>query len=186
MMRTMIVAAVLTVCGAGVAVADPFTEEKNRALQAVQSCARLADDADRLRCYDGALGRVEEALAPPTPEEQAAAFGQRAERPMEPDDGFSIFGLTIIGAGDAPAAPEPAFERITSVTAKISDYAFTPDGKIIVFLENGHVWRQIDATKPRVPSDPEERIVTVREASLGSYMMTIGEANRSYRVRRVR
>lgn len=196
-MRQLAVMGVALALFAGPAAADPFSAEKVQALESVRKCRGLSDDAERLRCYDGALARVEEALAPPTIEEQTAVFGQR-EQPLAPgapaataaaeEEGFSLFGLTLFG-GETSAPGDVAVEaggRITGITARITDYGFTPDGKIIVFLDNGHVWRQIDSGKARVPSDPEERVVRINEASLGSFLMSIGEANRGYRVRRVK
>ncbi|NWH08631.1 MAG: hypothetical protein HXY22_08335 [Alphaproteobacteria bacterium] len=193
-MRRTLLGALLLIAGAAPAFADAVLEEKDRALDAVIQCSKLTDAAARLTCYDKAIGRIEEALAPPTPEEQMVDFGRREPKPQsapppaEKDDGFSILGLEIIGPStpDAAAPASTGFAPIDRISSKIIDYATTPDGKLIVFLENGHVWRQIDSERAHVPSDEEERIVTIKEASLGSYLMKIGDANRTYRVRRVK
>lgn len=191
-MRATLLGLLLLVAGGAPAFADAILEEKDRALDAVIQCSKLADGPARLSCYDKAIGRVEEALAPPTPEEQMVDFGRREQKPETApppgtsEGGLSILGMEIIGPS-APEASSPAgFAPIDRISSKIVDYATTPDGKLIVFLENGHVWRQIDSERTFVPSDAEERIATIREAALGSYMMKIGDSNRTVRVRRVK
>jgi hypothetical protein len=119
---------------------------------------------------------------------QSAAVAQE-----EDDDEVSLFGVTLFGKAKTEgefgeeqvkkAADEQGLESITSL---VSDFGYTPLGQAIVFLENGHVWRQTEGPKVRFPSDPQARRVTISKAMMGSYTMVVGDSNRAVRVRRVK
>ncbi len=42
-------------------------------------------------------------------------------------------------------APEPGPRRITEITATVIEFAKTARGKAIFILDNGQIWRQLDA-----------------------------------------
>ena len=157
------------------------------ALNSAMKCAEVADDAERLRCYDAAMGRLKEAIEV-TPQEQVAAFGKPGE---DQGGGFSVFGLTLWGQAQTPeqfgaeqvARANPT-EGLDEITAKVVDYAYTPLGMAIMFLDNGQVWRQTDGRKIKFSRDPEKRIVTIKTGIMGSYRLTVGDLNRTYTVRR--
>ena len=159
------------------------------ALNAVMKCADIADDQERLHCYDTAMGRLKEAIVV-TPQEQEAAFGKPGEGQA---NGFSVFGLTLWGQAQTPeqfgaeqVAVANDVQGLESITAKVSDFAYTPLGLAIVFLDNGQVWRQMEGKKIRFSSDPEKRVVEINTGTMGGYRMTIGNLNQSYAVRRVK
>lgn len=167
------------------------SDRSDRALDAVIQCSALADDAARLKCFDEAAGAAKVALAPPSREEQTAGFGQTGPAAGEEDDGVSIFGLTL---WEATTEEEFGAERIqrteegqiTAVTALVTEFAYTPGGDAIVFLDNGHVWRQTDGPKIYFSSDPAARSVTISKELMGGYMLRVGELNRGYRIKRVK
>lgn len=165
-------------------------DSRVEALNAAMKCAEIAGDTERLNCYDTAMGRLKEAIEV-TPEEQVAAFGKPGE---SGGGGFSMFGVTLWGKAQTPeqfGAEQVAIARddvqgLESIRFKISDYAYTPLGLAIIFLENGQVWRQMEGKKIRFPSDPEERYATISTGTLGGYRMTVGDRNASYSVRRIK
>lgn len=209
-------AAVSLLSAVGAAQADPRTDAAN----AVLNCAALTDDAARLSCYDGAAGRLKQAMAPPSRDKLIADFGAPASaRTAEPapapapaqpqiaaapapaqtpaaeaDDEVSLFGMTILGG--AKTESEFGEEQIKDerdedgnleqITALVTDFAYTPTGDAVVFLENGQIWRQTDGGKVRFPNNPADRRVTIKTAAVGSYTMQVGDSNRSYRVRRAK
>jgi hypothetical protein len=60
-------------------------------------------------------------------------------------------------------------------------------GGVIVELENGQVWRQLDSdnTPVRVPADISGLSAEVKPAFLGSVTMKINESSRTFRVARI-
>jgi len=175
-------------------------------LDAMGKCAALTDDKARLGCYDAVAPRLRDALNqppetlshPPTPEEQKSWFG------------FSLgdwFGNTVppsgqttpgqFGADKLPPAPaatgsttaangapaEP--QELDSITAGVSDYSINPFGKFIVFLDNGQVWKEVDADIAHF-SKNSANSVTIERGALGSYNLRINDGNKVFKVTRVK
>ena len=82
---------------------------------------------------------------------------------------------------DPPAAgrPEPVPERFTATISKIE----WRNGVFVVTLDNGQTWIQSERDS-RIQLEPQES-VTVRRASLGSYLLA-GKQGIAARVRRLR
>jgi hypothetical protein len=185
------------VAGALPALAAPATQDL---LEAVGHCAAIADDHARLACYDAVAPRVKDALAvppaalpnnrPPTTEEQRSWFGF---------DLGSLFGTTPaqqttaaqFGNDKLPAThatEEAAPAEVDSITAGVTDVAYTPFGKFIVFLDNGQVWRQIEGDSEhaifRRPAKANR--VAISRGFIGSYNLTLDGSNRMYKVTRVK
>ena len=74
--------------------------------------------------------------------------------------------------------PEPV-----QVAAKITAVSTMRDGKRLITLDNGQVWRETEA-KPMVIIKKNVPI-TVREAALGTYLLVISD-NTALRVKRVK
>ena len=74
--------------------------------------------------------------------------------------------------------PEPV-----KVEAKITTFSTMRDGKRLITLDNGQVWRETEA-KPMVIIKKNTPI-TVREAALGTYLLVISD-NIALRVKRVK
>jgi hypothetical protein len=168
-------------------------------LQALQKCATVAEDKARLACYDALVRPAQVALArppepqevthPPTKEEQKSWFG------------FDLSGLFSsspsqqttpqqFGSENVPAVKqqvEIAKQEVSSISAGVTEYAFTPFGKFIVFLDNGQVWRQLegDADHAQFRKNPKNNKVTIARGFIGSYNMTLNDSTRVYKVVRV-
>jgi hypothetical protein len=61
-------------------------------------------------------------------------------------------------------------------------------GKVVVEMENGQVWRQLNADKTRVVLPPDEGGLTadVERSFLGSVSLRIGGTGRSFKVSRIK
>jgi len=173
---------------------------RDEVLNGLQHCSTVTDDKARLACYDALVRPAQEALArppepgeashPPTKEEQKSWFG------------FDVTGLfdsspeqqktpQQFGAENLPSTKqkvEEAEQAVDSITAGVSEYAFTPFGKFIVFLDNGQVWRQIpgDSDKAMFRKAAKDNKVTIERGALGSYNLMINDSSRNFKVERVK
>lgn len=164
-------------------------------LEAMGRCAAIADNAARLKCYDAVAPQLRTALAtppatldhPPTKTEQESWFG------------FNIGDL--FGGGSNATTPDQfGRERteqaqaqreqleIDSITEAVSEVSYTADGKFIVFLKNGQVWRQLqgDADHARFKTPAQANQVTISHGGLGSYNLTMNGSAKLYKVTRVK
>jgi len=138
-------------------------------------CSRIEAADERLACYD-ALGRSLE--PPPVPSaspspaaNKAPAADESSAQAATAAGGVNAFGLT---RHERPAAAGPDLIR-AQVAAVRTDRL----GKAHVRLDNGQVW---SLSAPDVLLRAGEA-VTIRRASLGSFLMTT-PAHRTYRVQR--
>lgn len=159
---------------AGLAAQAAPDKPKGRAavLQSVVDCRKLTDDAARLACYDAAIGKLDEAEKSgdvvvvdkaQVREARKAAFGFNFQMP------------SFMTAGEKPEE----LERISAVVASARQDA---NGKWIIKLEDGAVWRQIDTAI--LNKDPKKGSkVEIRTAALGSFFMKV-DNNMQMRVHR--
>ena len=190
-LRATSVTCLLFICLSPAALAGP-TED---VLRAMDQCAGVADKEQRLACYDQVSPQVKAAIArlprsgPPTAEEQkswfgfdfANLFGSAPSQQTTPDK----FGAEALPPEPAKEGEAPPPEPIDSITAKVTDYAFTPFGKFIVFLDDGQVWRQIEGDADRA-SFAKDDTVTISRGALGSYNLKVNDSAKTYKARRVK
>ena len=136
----------------------------------IARCADIADSAERLKCFDAAAPRAKSALA--APPEKAKDEGGILQwfgfpRPDKPVVKTEDFGK--------PRAPPEEPKDITEITSTVLEFAKTPYGKAVFVLDNGQVWRQLDADNTNVRDPPldTKMKVTIEVGFLGSYNLTI-------------
>lgn len=169
-------------------------------LEAVGHCAGIADDHARLACYDSLTPRVKDALAAPP----ASLPGNRAPTEEEQRSWFgfdlgSLFGASPeqqttpaqFGSDRLPethAKEETAAAAVDSITAGVTDVAYTPFGRFIVFLDNGQIWRQIEGDTDRAvfKKPAKNNKVTIDRGFIGSYNLTLNDSAKMYKVTRVK
>ncbi|HUO91861.1 MAG TPA: hypothetical protein VMU22_03020 [Rhizomicrobium sp.] len=199
-MKRMMFAAALGAAVAfqfGTAAASP----RDDVLNGLSKCAGIPDDKSRLACYDALVRPAQAALArPPEPQEVTHPPTKEEEKSWF---GFDLSGLfnsapeqqktaQQFGAENTQAArqqAETAEQEINSITAGVSEYAFNPFGKFIVFLDNGQVWRQIEGDsgmKAMFHKPAKDNRVTISRGLIGSYNLTINDSSRTYKVERVK
>jgi hypothetical protein len=154
--------------------AAPAVKPPSRAtvLQGLLDCRGKTDNAARLACYDAAAAAMDQAEAKGdivvVDRDQARAVRKQAF-------GFTLPSLTIFERGEKP-------EQIDHVTATIAVARPGADGKWVLRLEDGAVWRQIDGEPPH--RDPKAGMtVEIKAASMGSYLLSV-DGQRSFRAHR--
>ena len=163
---------------------DTYTE--------LAKCSGVTDNTERLACYDKLMPRVRAALANGagelSHEDQSSLFGLNlsgifgSSEPTSPQQ----FGANDLPEGQAPAPGQPTLPRaIDHIDAAVTDVAFNPFGKFVVFLDSGQVWKQqqSDTGTARIKVGDH---ITIEKASLGSYQLTVNGGMHTYRVNRVK
>jgi hypothetical protein len=156
------------------------------ALDEVAKCAAIADAAARLACYDAAAPKVKSALTAPPAQAQAQekeksflewfGFGKPKAPVTKPEE----FGKP------PPETKEPG--ELTQISATVVELAKTARGKALFLLDNGQVWRQLDADSTEVlfPDAGKTLKVTIEIGFLGSYNLTIEGRNGLIKVTRLK
>jgi len=73
-------------------------------------------------------------------------------------------------------------EQIKEESVAVAAVTKNSTNKLIITLDNGQVWRQLDTTTPRLKAGDT---VVIRPKSLGSFMLSKGSGSRSIRVKRL-
>lgn len=140
---------------------------------AFMACAAEKDDAQRLACFDAAVAQAQAQPAPP-----AAAAAVAAAPTLTKEEKFGLRG----DLKEEKAKQAPELVELESVTGKVTKLAAKPYGQLIVTLDNGQVWYEIQAnTGLRVRVGDQ---VTIKAGALGSYLMVAN--GRSSKVTRAR
>jgi hypothetical protein len=168
-------------------------------IAAMGQCAAISDDKARLACYDALAPQAKQALGTPP----ASLPGNRAPTEEEQKSWFgfnlgSLFGTSPqqqtapqqFGSDKLPEAQTQERTALTvdSISAGVTDYAFTPFGKFIVFLDNGQVRRQEEGDSDRAffHKAAKDNTVTIERGVLGSYNLRINDSNKLFKVTRVK
>ena len=186
--RSFVRALALTLAAAGVATVQGATPDTLPAQ--LRHCASLPVAGDRLACYDAlAASAALNPMAPPTaaarsgatPGSVAAPAGVAAPARLDaPASPAAPAGPASPGASPAPSDTEfgvhngpleakritPQREkRLLAVVSTISNRAH---GELVVTLDNGQVWAQLEpSTYPLKPGDHVE----IDVGALGSYVL---------------
>lgn len=155
-------------------------------------CRDLPDDDARLICYDAAVDRSRQSTysspapaseSPPTaaPAEPAAAPGAAAATAatgtLTQEDLFGKTGDEV----ERTVEEATGSERIDSLSAtvtRLQQYAYD---KVLITLDNGQIWKQVDTSSLRLRVGDA---IDIERASLGSFMLRKQGSKRSMRVSR--
>jgi hypothetical protein len=166
-------------------VAGPARADATRdALTEIAKCAEVADSSERLKCFDAAVPRAKSALAAPAEAPKKSLlewFGfSRSQKPVTKPEDF--------GKPASESGPGEEITEITGITATVLEFAKNPRGKSVFILDNGQVWRQLDAdgTEVRDPALDTKMKVTIETGALGSYNLTIEGRNAMIKVFRLK
>ena len=132
------------------------------AVQAVADCRSLADDAQRLACYDKTVSAMAEA----EDKGDLVSIDREQRRTVRRQAfGFALPSLAIFDRGEKP-------DEINQVTETIAAAFHNADGKWVLHMQDGAVWRQIDDFEPgRSPHAGSTAVI--KRALLGSFFMDI-------------
>ncbi len=127
-------------------------------------CRSIADDGQRLACYDAQVATLETAVAKSEVVVVDKVQIKKARR--------SLFGLTLpnlaIFGSDKDDGDEEGRTQLESVVASSVQRG---DGKWLIILEDGAKWQQTDAQRLRTPKAGQP--VKIRKAAMGSYLANI-------------
>lgn len=145
-------------------------------MDTLYACAQVADGAARLACYDQAVGTLKSAES----KGDVAVVDRQGVREMEADSfGFRLPSFSkLLGAksgGESGAVDE--------VKAALAGVRINAEAQGVFMLDNGQTWRQIDTT--RLTGMKSGQNVTIKRASLGSFMLLRANGGAGIRVRRV-
>jgi hypothetical protein len=151
------------------------------------SCSKIADDQQRLACFDHASQTVPTTpavqAAPATPPTSSfnpfALFGRSEPLATKPED----FGRTSLPV-TAPPPPRPdepqPIDSITATAIKIID----PEGKPTFILDNNQTWVSVKYIRI-VPRSKGPNTVKIESSAVG-YLMTLNDASFQFGVRRLK
>ena len=172
--RTKLAAAAVTALGLASAAmaAEPKVEGRAAQFQGLLDCKSKTDDAERLACYDAAVGAFAGAEQKGdivvVDREQAKAVRRQAF-------GFTLPSLAMFERGEKP-------EELNEVSLGVERAYRSGEGKWTFELEGGAVWTQNDSeTLFREPKKGSK--VEIRKASMGGYFMNV-DGQRAIRARR--
>jgi hypothetical protein len=177
-------------------------------------CATLADDKARLACYDDiaaqlkAAGSQSAATAQSAPAQAAAAQppAQTASQAQKEESWFGFVGSWFGGStpptkqttpaqfGSESIAPPPVPPGATAepgpldhISSGVTEVAFNYFGRFTVFLDNGQVWKQLEADTGSAPfSRHQKDTVTISRGLLGSYNLVINGHTAMFKVKRIK
>jgi hypothetical protein len=169
----------------GVAFADALDDE-------LRNCRALSDDYARLICYDAAVDRSRQsgyggpAAAPEKPQsaapaEPAGAPGTVAATGVAVDlSQEDLFGKTgdEVGRTVEEATGSERIDSLSATVTKLKQYSYD---KLLITLDNGQLWRQIDTSSLRLRAGDA---VIIERTALGSFMLKKQGSKRSMRVSR--
>lgn len=169
-------------CLAAIAAAPALAQEEPRSgvLDAVYACAGISEESARLACYDAAVGRMRAAQDSGT---LVAVDRQQVAEIEREGFGFSLPSLSNLFRGRSGATEAAPIEQISELELEIARVTMRRDGTALITMTNGQVWSQIDNESPR--NLRAGGSVTIRRATMGSFLMSVAAGGPALRVRRV-
>ena len=143
----------------------------------VYACKDIPTDAERLACYDIAVGRLKAA----EDAGEVKTFTRKEVEEVKRDSfGLSIPSLPKLAFGGRDESGNSNSDELTEVTFPIKSIRNSSNG-VIITLENGQVWQQTD---DRRVSSRGQKEAFIYQAALGSFKMKL-DGGRAFRVKRV-
>jgi hypothetical protein len=131
-------------------------------VQGVIDCRKVEDPRQRLACFDAAVAKMEEA--------DAKGDLVTLDREQRREARRQAFGFTLPSFGFLNRGEKP--EDVDRVTLKVAGAGRNAQGRWVISMEGGAIWRQIDdldlAISPRAGST-----ASVRRGLMGSYFMNV-------------
>lgn len=159
-------------------------------------CRLMADDTERLACYD-ALAEAVFGQAAPAPQAGVTTPARVAPQPVPAPAAApaapavsaamleAAFGAEQLSKDDRPAViPNEKLEQLDSVATKVRRNALD---KVTVWLANGQVWRQTDSYY--FPVDDGEGLsvpVVIDRKLFSGYKLSPADSRRAISVKRIR
>ena len=204
-------AAALTLSAAALALPGAASAQMTDGLDA---CAAIANDAERLACFDAVLRvRASQPAAPatvsrptvtrPITNSAIAAPAPAVATPAKNKPGLLGRMGRVVGIGDKAPDTVENFgrdfeeERETDALAMVQDNEVSmPIARVTTFdtvkrrfyFSNGQVWEQTTATDARIEEGrpPAGTYATIERSGFGGFKMSLNGKKRRFKVKRVR
>ena len=164
--------AVLALAATAVARPAPKAPVTAAAVSAVLGCREIPDSAQRLACFDKAVGNMAQAES----SGELLTLDREQRRSVRRQAfGLNLPSLSIFDRGEKA-------EDVDRLTAKVTGAHKLPDGKWVIELEGGAIWRQTDDQELFKEPHPGSAAV-VKKGTLGSFFMKI-DGDTAFRARR--
>lgn len=188
----------------------PALAQQNPSLDPVFQCHQIQGDAERLACYDAAVGSLRaesgeivvirrsevEAVErdsfglalPSLPRLSLSLFSTRDNQLEESSgtDAGSSSAQAADAAGGVSVIRREDDGQINEISLPIERVERIGFDTIHIHTTNGQVWEITDRVGNRPVRVRDDSVMVVRRATLGSYLMQIDGRDRSYRVQRLR
>ena len=132
-------AAILALAAPALAAGKPSQARRAAVLQAIVDCRAMTDTNARLACYDAAAAKLDEAESSG---QVVVVDREQATKVRKEVFGLQLPSLDIFGGKGAPEALKG--EGVDQLTATIKQASQGVDGKWVIELDTGAVWRQIE------------------------------------------
>jgi hypothetical protein len=174
-LKPLIRALALILAAAGVAPAQGSTPDPLPVQ--LKHCAAMTDAGARLTCYDALAGSSVSSRIAPAASPSAATAGTAASgvSPAQKDMEFGVHN----GPLEAKLINPQREKHLLAVVSGISN---RPRGELIVTLDNGQVWTQIEAS--RYPLKTGDH-VEIDVGAMGSYVLWCPANRRATKVTRI-
>jgi hypothetical protein len=160
----------LLATGAGAATRAPPTAAS---VKAVEDCRALADDAQRLACYDKAVTALQSAEASGDLMTVDRAQRQKVHRQTF---GLALPSLDIFDRGDKGEGED-------QITAKVTRVSQDQNGHWLLTLDDGAVWDQMDDFA--LSHDPRPgSTALIKKGTLGSFFIKV-DGQQAFRAMRI-
>jgi len=166
--------------------------QSQQVIENLISCKGIADDNTRLRCLDNVLEDLN-VISPPAQSlsnvideasvnekvEEVAVLGEADEQQK-----VEAFGQEDI----AIKQRKNNKERPKILEASLIELAKNKNGKYVMILDNGQVWRQLKSDTSRLSLGRNEGNVpvTIKRRALGGYAFSLARDKRSVKVERLK
>ena len=198
--RCFIFGAVATALAGGAAAQDD-------PLGALGACREIEDSSEKLACFEIATDALFEARERGDVHLVQSEAVESLERRSFGLDSIGPLNLRLGSLfsrrGDGQEERQPAFDaaaveaetgvvatkrgddgEIIEASMVVKSARRAHDNRLVVTMENGQIWRQVDADRVQIPRNIQGASVSIRRASLGSYILSFEGRNRGVRVRR--
>jgi hypothetical protein len=195
-MASFILRGIFGACAAFAAAAPALAASPvEKAIDAALACRAIADSAERLACFDGAVAGLDGARA----EQTARIQEKKAAKEKKKKEDFGLKGdKEVIVMADTEenfggeAVPEiraaQEEKRLKTVTLTATNIRVNSLKQATLTFDNGQVWKQLESDSETLPviKQGKSYAVTIKRGAMGNYMATIEDLNRSIRVTRVK
>jgi hypothetical protein len=144
----------------------------------ILNCAGIADNNERLACFDREVVKMKQAVAQEE-RDTVTFFGLFGKR-RSGDDGQSAQANS--GGTDSPKV-EIGPGRMSGLTAHVISTSVDSGGHTIVITDANQVWRTVEVETIRGASEGAE--IAIKESAFNGYRLSVTGRTGEYRVQRI-